>query len=196
MTWKLLQAQPSPDVEYRVIPGFPGYHAGADGSIWSCRRKKGNIWRRRRLNAGHGNTPYQYVALSLGGKRVEVCVHVLVLLAFHGPCPPGCEALHTPDPDPTNNRSTNLRWGTHTENMQEAVAAGRIGVHGDRHGMAKLRCSQLGTIKRLHRIGFTMKQIGYRFGVSAGTICMAINGKTWAHATENVQQVQQAKAGQ
>lgn len=50
------------------------------------------------------------------GRRATRAVHRFVLEAFAGPCPPGKEALHADD-DRMNNRISNLRWGTHLENM-------------------------------------------------------------------------------
>lgn len=57
------------------------------------------------------------------GRGVTRKVHQLVLEAFVGPRPPGMEGCHADD-DFTNNRLTNLRWGTHTDNMQDCVSNG------------------------------------------------------------------------
>lgn len=51
-------------------------------------------------------------------------VHVLVLEAFVGPRPPGMECLHSNDVG-TDNRLSNLRWGTHSENLNDLVRNGR-----------------------------------------------------------------------
>lgn len=63
------------------------------------------------------------------GKFKRAKVSHLVLEEFVGPRPPGCIALHWDD-DPTNNRATNLRWGTYSDNSRDAVRNGR-------HGQAK-----------------------------------------------------------
>lgn len=42
--------------------------------------------------------------------------HRLICEAFHGPCPNGMECIHI-DEDASNNKPTNLKWGTHKENM-------------------------------------------------------------------------------
>lgn len=51
------------------------------------------------------------------GARTMAYVHRLVCLAWHGPPSQGCEmVLHDPDPDVTNNRPGNLRWGNCWDN--------------------------------------------------------------------------------
>jgi hypothetical protein len=60
------------------------------------------------------------VELGRGNYRL---VHRLVLEAFVGPCPEGQEGLHWDD-DPLNNRLTNLRWGTSSENKHDSVRNG------------------------------------------------------------------------
>jgi hypothetical protein len=48
-------------------------------------------------------------------------VHTLILETFVGPRPKGMKALHDPDPDRSNNRLSNLRWGTTSDNMRDAI---------------------------------------------------------------------------
>jgi hypothetical protein len=80
------------------------------------RRHKGRMLRPGRMPSGHLS-----VAL---GKGNSVCVHVIVLDAFIGPCPPGHESLHRDDV-PSNNDLNNLRWGTRSENLHDAIRNGR-----------------------------------------------------------------------
>lgn len=57
--------------------------------------------------------------------RRTCLIHHLVLEAFVGPRPQGCECRHL-DGNPTNNILTNLVWGTHVENMRDRA---RHGTH-------------------------------------------------------------------
>lgn len=61
---------------------------------------------------------YCRVQLRVDGRTRNVGVHVLVLTTFTGPRPPGYETCHGPG-GRSDNRHTNLRWGTHTENMAD-----------------------------------------------------------------------------
>lgn len=70
---------------------------------------------------------HQKVDLYYGKRRrKKMYVHRLVLEAFTGPCPKGMECLHADD-DPTNNHLTNLRWGTHSDNIIASWKSGRRG---------------------------------------------------------------------
>lgn len=73
--------------------------------------------------------------LSRDGNYKQGRVHQLVLIAFAGPAPAGCEVLHN-DGNPGNNRLANLRWGTRSENLYDRV---RHGVH---HHAIKTHCPQ------------------------------------------------------
>lgn len=68
---------------------------------------------------------YPWVTLTKNGKQKRRAVHQLVAEAFIGPCPEGQEVRHK-DGDPANARADNLCYGTHGENMMDAV---RHGTH-------------------------------------------------------------------
>ena len=59
-----------------------------------------------------------------GNPRRRFRVHRLVLMAFVGPPSCGEEACHYPDPNPTNNNLSNLRWDTRRENALDSVRQG------------------------------------------------------------------------
>ncbi len=66
-------------------------------------------------NITRGKVDALKVNLSQGGTTTVRKVHRLVLEAWVGPCPDGCEGCHN-DGDPTNNIISNLRWDTHKNN--------------------------------------------------------------------------------
>jgi hypothetical protein len=67
---------------------------------------------------------YQRVCLFRNASGKHCYVHRLVLEAFVGPCPPGMQALHWDD-DRQNNRVSNLRWGTPSENASDSIRNGK-----------------------------------------------------------------------
>jgi hypothetical protein len=87
------------------------------------------------LKAAHTESGHLTVSLCSPGKQMKRLVHRLMLEAFVGPCPPGLEACHYND-DPADNRLENLRWGTRTENILDAV---RNGTH---HNASKTHCKR------------------------------------------------------
>jgi hypothetical protein len=66
------------------------------------------------------------VTLKRVGQMEIIEVHRLVLAAFVGPKPDGMESLHWDDV-PSNNRLSNLRYGTRSENKLDLVRNGRWG---------------------------------------------------------------------
>jgi NUMOD4 motif/HNH endonuclease len=64
------------------------------------------------------------VSLFKDGKMRNRLVHQLVLVAFIGPRPDGLISLHWDD-DKRNNRLSNLRYGTYSENSRDAVRNGK-----------------------------------------------------------------------
>lgn len=115
--------------EWRPIVGREGcYEVSDQGHIRSLDRVvkssraqwpvRGRILNPSPLRSGH-------LVVDLGRAWRSRRVHRLVLEAFAGPCPSGMEALHG-DGDPSNNRIQNLRWGTRSENIQDAI---RHGTH-------------------------------------------------------------------
>lgn len=117
---------------WRVIPGFPNYEVSDQGQIRS---------RRRRGSSGGALIPsldrhgYGRVHMyDTTGKRVNLTVHKVVLLAFVGPRPATHTHIRHLDGNPRNNRLENLRYGTVSENQRDAV------THGTHAQASKTHC--------------------------------------------------------
>lgn len=114
---------------WRHIAGFEGFYQVSDlGRVRSLNREiichNGVIKRRRGVLLSPGDTGTAMVVnISRNGRGGTCRVHHLVLDAFVGLRPPGTEACHWDD-DHTNNRLSNLRWGTHSDNMQDCLRNG------------------------------------------------------------------------
>lgn len=78
---------------------------------------------------------YKQVNLWRDGSGGSVKVHRLVLEAFAGPCPDGMLACHT-NGDNSDNRPSNLRWASQSDNLRDAVS------HGTHHWAGKTHCPQ------------------------------------------------------
>lgn len=90
-------------IEWRTIPGFPGYIVSAKGQV--ARLLKGKKLNGRRL--------YELGSDELGfGKRRSLFAARAVALAWHGPPPhPRMDASHL-DGDRTNDTPGNIAWKT------------------------------------------------------------------------------------
>lgn len=110
-----------------AVPGYEGIYEVSDiGRVRSLAkidaqgaRRKQRLFKPSKMDAwGHLGVTFRQ-----GGRRESRYVHRLVLEAFVGPCPPGMEGCHWNDVK-DDNRLTNLRWGTKSENRLDCVRNG------------------------------------------------------------------------
>lgn len=99
---------------WREIPGLPHYKVSDYGRIHGPRG----------IRKLQGKRYPEIVIRTVRGFR-QIRVHQAVMLAFVGPCPEGLEVLHADD-NKQNCALSNLRYGTRSENWQDAK---RNGVH-------------------------------------------------------------------
>lgn len=158
-----------------AVPGYLGIYEAS------------NLGRIRNILTGKVLKPslnrgYAHVALygSPGVPKTHY-IHATVLRAFCGPAPfDGAEACHN-DGDKSNNRLTNLRWGSHQDNIDDRLRHGRqrfgTGVH-----RAKLTEKQVREMRRAYAAGqVTTYSLAKQYGLSTHTTWCAVTGKTWKH---------------
>lgn len=172
----------NPTVEYRDIPGFPGYRVGSDGTVWSCRSggrgKLSTNWKKMFLTiTKHGRVR---VTLKINKKKSYRHVHRLVLEAFVGSCPPGMECRHFPDRDPKNNSLSNLSWGTHLENTQDKFFHGTV-IRGEDIPQAKLTEACVRSLRRRYLRGVSLEKLSKDFQISKVNAWRVATRKTWKH---------------
>jgi DNA-binding XRE family transcriptional regulator len=169
-------------IEYRCVSGFPGYKVGSDGSVWGCLDNAGNLKTKfRRLKQTGQRNGYLRITLHRQGQRHFKLVHRLVLEVFVGACPPGMEACHSPNPDKTDNRLSNLRWDTKSANAGDRVTHGTQATGGN-HPNAKLTDQQVQTIRERYAAGgVTYEELAMEFGVNSANIGHIVSGRAWQH---------------
>jgi len=115
-----------PIEQWRPIPGYEDHYEASDlGRVRSLPRSASNG---RALAGGvlrtHVNSHgYYSVVLHRDGRPKTLRVHRLVLTAFDR-LPREGEVTRHLDGNQKNNRASNLRWGTQSENVRDAVAQG------------------------------------------------------------------------
>lgn len=167
-------------VEYRSVPGVPGYRVGSDGSVWSCKNARSALTVRWRKLKPQGRER-GYIAIGYRGKLQ--LVSRLILTVFVGPCPPGMECCHFPDPNPWNNNLSNLRWDTHKANHADQEKQDRV-YRGEMHKSAKLTDAQARRIIRLFKKApyrGRLRELAAKFGVNRNTIRRIVVGSHWRH---------------
>jgi hypothetical protein len=101
-------------------------------------------------------------------------VHRYVCEQVFGPAPfEKAEVLHSCDV-PSCINSRHLRWGSHQENMQEAVNRKRM-RQGDAHSSTKIRKSDYPDIFMLREGGMLNREIASKYGVDASVISRIIS---------------------
>lgn len=151
---------------WKDIPGYEGrYQASSEGRIRSvthfvkchngARKMRGKILHPGRYcKAG-------YVSVVLGKGANGTPVHELVALTFLGPRPDCADICHT-DGDPGNNRLSNLRYDTRTENILDVYRQGKR--------WRKLSTDDVQEIRHLLKNGKTGRAVAEKYGISESTI--------------------------
>ncbi len=154
-------------LDFRPTP-TKGLYAGDDGCLYSTRR---GHWKCLRLRTAPNG--YRYLK--------DMPAHRLVCEAWHGPPSAGQECRHL-DGDQRNNRPENLRWGTHAQNMADALRHGTL-ARGERHGRAKLTEEQV--LEVIDRVGAgeTQRSVARSLNVSAACVNNAVQGRNWREVT-------------
>lgn len=182
---RVMAESDSTPVEYRDIPGFPGYRVGNDASVWSCLRNSGahgwfqsDNWRRLKLRQSKRTRRYR---ATLYRDRIGLMyyVHRLVLMAFVGPCPEGMEACHN-NGDVTDNHPSNLRWDTRKNNHADKWLHGTQQA-GEQHPRALLDEASVRSIREMRANGRSLKDIAREFGIAPCTVSAVANRRLWSH---------------
>lgn len=163
-------------IETRDCPGWPGYQVRSDGTAWSL---LGNA--PRLLKPCLHRRGYRYVWLHRKGYRRSRKIAVLVLEAFHGPRPPGCQARHL-DGNKLNDRPDNLAWGTPKENSLDKQRHGTE-LRGSQKPNARLREADILEIRVLSRRGHSTKGIARMYRVSSMCVYNILTRRKWAHVS-------------
>jgi hypothetical protein len=166
--------------KWKSIEGWPGYAVSQFGRVRGPGRNDdgsmlvGSLdkdgYRRVTLVRGSGATREQR------SQRVSSAVAD----AFLGSRTDGLVLRHL-DNDPSNDRASNLAYGTVQRNIDDRDAAGRT-ARGEAHGMAKLTAAQVDEIRTLE--GTPAAEVAERFGVKRASIYAIWSGRTWGPPSE------------
>ena len=163
---------------WRPVAGFPGYEVSDLGRIKSLARKNlQGAMRRERVLKPDIADGYELVRLARGGVKHAHTVHSLVLTAFEGARPEGCQTRHLNGVRGDNRRS-NLRWGTQQENRADQKRHG-TGIQGVRNPKAKLTSVDVERVFDLRRSGVSQQAIGDWLGMHQTHVSTILAGKHW-----------------
>ena len=167
---------------WRDVVGLSDYEVSNLGRVKSKQRrihKRGRlcmhyekIMKLREHTAGG----YPLVEFKKDGKQVRRLVHTLVLEAFVGPRPKGYETRHL-NGIKTDNRLSNLAWGTPSENGDDRIRLNEI-PRGESSPTAKLTSQQVIEIRRRYGLGESQFELAKEFGVSQSNVSCIVRMKS------------------
>lgn len=159
---------------WKPVVGYEGIYSVSN--IGSIRRDK----TKRRLEHNIDRNGYHRVHLCYHGKQQTFMVHRLVLEAFVGSCPEGCETRHL-DGNPDNNHLENLCWGTPKENANDRKRHYKTsnGVYRN----SKYTKEQVLCVVELYNKGSSIADIAMGTGMSFDCVSGIVHGRTWGHMT-------------
>lgn len=163
---------------FKVIPGFSGYLAGADGRIYSTRVWGANGGLGGKLHVLTPNMYDGYMRVVVAGKVIGA--HRLVAMAFHGLPPTSRHKARHKDGIRTNNIPSNLRWGTAQDNADDRELHGNT-ARGHTNGRSKVTEITVRKIRRMGSGGFKVCDIARAVSMSSGGVRSILIGRTWSH---------------
>jgi hypothetical protein len=142
---------------FKKVRGYEYYWVSDLGRVWSS--YSGKFLSPRLITSG-----YLRCALSGNGKVKDWLVHRLVALHFVDGFEDGLDVHHV-DENKLNNKSTNLMWVTHQQNMEAS--------HAKKY-LVTYPCGK-------QREVFNLKQFCLKNGLCQGSMSSVARGKTKAH---------------
>lgn len=167
---------------WRAVVGYEGLYEVSDLGRARCLQGK-----QSGTDGGIGKPPkilkFQQIGhhapatiFTKGHERRRRMLHILVLEAFAGPRPPGLWGLHRND-EKSDNRLSNLYWGTPVQNVADAYRNGLRHV-GSAHPMSKLTEKEVEQIRSL-RGSISRNDIAIKFEISKVTVADIHSGRYW-----------------
>lgn len=158
------------------VAGFENTHkVSAAGEVVSLEKVVTDSLGRKRKIRGKTLKPtrksngYYHLTLCDGGRQQTLHLHRIVLEAFEGAAPEGCEALHR-DGEKSNNRLGNLRWGTHSENCVDRSRHGGTGSVLSYEVAQKIRADSA---------HMTRRATAEKYGVSTFMVMQIVKNRLW-----------------
>lgn len=175
--------------------------ATLEGVLWGLpawRRKRWESQFRERFIRGDDADCWLWTGAKTAGgygvfslNRWTFRAHRLAYLLANGELRVDRYVLHRCD-NPGCVNPSHLYQGTALDNVRDMIERGRenffggaCGRTGEKHPNHRLRTTQVLEIRRRHRLGDSIKDLAYTFGVAASTISGIVHRRTWRHVRDD-----------
>lgn len=150
------------------IPGWPNYHISKTGRLYS---NHSGSWVEIKPCFKLDGYAHNYLFKNENGKRLKKKFyrHRLVALVYI-PNPEGKNQVCHKDNDKSNNRVSNLYWGTAKDNMQQCISDGRFFQVGEEHSKSVYSRINAKAIAKEYNAGKPRKDILRDWGISVGLL--------------------------
>jgi protein gp37 len=157
--------------DVRPVPGYPDYSVTTHGEVLGKRADTRGGLAQDVGGQGHRRVPLYREGSPRGGERE--LVHRLVLTAFVRSPHAGEQACHR-NGDPSDNRLSNLYWGTQSDNWKDRIR------HGNGRSHSKLNAEQVAEIRERCALGQSASSLAPDYGISDTQIRNIVRGDHWA----------------
>lgn len=156
--------------EIREVPGYPGYRISTHGEVFGKRSDTAGGLSFDIGEQGHRRVTMHRSGSPRSGDRE--LVHRLMLTTFVRPARKGEQACHR-NGDPSDNRLSNLYWGTQSDNWRDRIS------HGNGRSWSKLTDADVAVIRRRAEAGESAYRIAQDYPVSDTQIRNVLRGDQW-----------------
>lgn len=156
---------------------FPEYEVSDFGNVRRVTAAKGTYG--GKILKPYNSNGYLKVCLISGEKKRKVSVHRLVLETFAGKPDGKLDCCHG-NGIRADNRLSNLRWATRSENMLDAKKHGTSAI-GEKNGHAILTKADVLEIRNRRASGERISEITKDYNVTRGAISDICRRVNWRH---------------
>ena len=165
-------------IESKMIKDFPNYVINSDGTVM-------NVLTGRYLKAEITSNGYARVTLSAYGKTKRYLLHRLIAELFVSGRTTERNIVNHKDTNKLNNKSNNLEWTTHQENVDHAVE-NDLYVVGENHSNSKYSNDLIATIYTAYKKGMSRKDIMYFYDVPKSLCDDVLYKRHWLFITDEI----------